>query len=127
MGNAHLTYEELNTVLIRIEACLNSRPITPLSTDPSDLSYLTPGHFLIGESLISIPEPDLNNPNVPMNRLDRLQRVLRLTQQIWSRWSKSKEYLNQLQETKRWKTSQGNTIKVGSIVVVREDNSLPLH
>jgi len=45
LGNASLTYEELNTILIRIEACLNSRPITPLSTDPSDLSYLTPGIF----------------------------------------------------------------------------------
>ena len=38
--NAYLIYEELNTILILIEACLNSRPITPLSTEPSDLSYL---------------------------------------------------------------------------------------
>ncbi|XP_022170758.1 uncharacterized protein LOC111034046 [Myzus persicae] len=122
LGNASLTYEELNTILIRIEACLNSRPITPLSTDPSDLSYLTPGHFLIGDSLIAIPEPDLNN--TPMNRLNRWQQISRLTQQIWSHWSK--QYLNQLQEIKKWKQNKGRSIKVGTVVIIREDNLPPL-
>lgn len=41
-----LTYDEFYTLLVQIEACLNSRPLTPLSTDPLDLSVLTPGNFL---------------------------------------------------------------------------------
>ncbi|XP_055309622.1 uncharacterized protein LOC129573263 [Sitodiplosis mosellana] len=45
-----LTYEELSTVLVRIESCLNSRPLCPLTSDIDDLDVLTPGHFLIGES-----------------------------------------------------------------------------
>ena len=35
VGEARLTYEELTTILAQIEACLNSRPLTPLP-EPSD-------------------------------------------------------------------------------------------
>jgi len=46
LGSAALTFKELNTLLVRFEAMLNSRPLTPLSTDPSDLSVLRPAYFL---------------------------------------------------------------------------------
>ena len=54
IGDLNLTFEYLNTLLIQIEAVLNSRPLTPLSDDPKDLSALTLGHFLIGEPLTTI-------------------------------------------------------------------------
>lgn len=73
VGNAHLHFEELSAVLTRTEACLNSRPITPMSSDPNDTSFLTPGHFLIGDSLLSIPKPDLSN--IPTSHLTRWRRV----------------------------------------------------
>ncbi|CAI6373574.1 unnamed protein product [Macrosiphum euphorbiae] len=46
-----MTFDETTTLSCPIEAVLNSRPLTPLSSDPSDFNALTAGHFLIGESI----------------------------------------------------------------------------
>lgn len=73
IGNAVLTLEELYTILSRIEACLNSHALSPLSSDPSDLNVLTPGYFLVGGSMTSLPEQDM--ANVPASRLRRWQLV----------------------------------------------------
>lgn len=62
-----LTFDETTTLLCKVEAALNSRPLTPMSSDPADLSVLTPGHFLIGESLMLPPEPDVSY--ISLNRL----------------------------------------------------------
>jgi len=50
----HRYTEELPTLLAKIEACLNSRPLSPMSEDKTDLSALTPGPFLVGGPLLSI-------------------------------------------------------------------------
>jgi len=42
MGSRTLSKAEFATLLCQIEACLNSRPMTALIDDPSDLSALTP-------------------------------------------------------------------------------------
>ncbi|XP_018377309.1 PREDICTED: uncharacterized protein LOC108770303 [Trachymyrmex cornetzi] len=67
IGELLFTFEEFNTFTIEIEGILNSRPISALSSDPNDLSALTPAHFLIGKPLNSLPELDLSS--VPANRL----------------------------------------------------------
>lgn len=59
IGESILTYEELATLLTQIEAILNSRPLSPLSEDSEDCEALSPGHFLVGDALSVIPEPNL--------------------------------------------------------------------
>jgi hypothetical protein len=86
LGVSLVTYEEMYTLLTRIEACLNSRPITPMSNDPLDFEILTPGHFLIGESLTAPVETNLRP--VPDNRLSRWQRIEQLRQHFWVRWTR---------------------------------------
>ena len=55
VGNQILSQGELSTYVTEIEAILNSRPLTPLSTSPNDLESLMPAHFLIGEPLKTLP------------------------------------------------------------------------
>ncbi|XP_070151009.1 uncharacterized protein [Polyergus mexicanus] len=73
IGDTALTYEELTTLLVQIEAVLNSRPLCPLSDDPEDLAALTFGHFIIGAVPTTIPEPSLSA--VPLPRLSRWQLI----------------------------------------------------
>lgn len=94
LGNAYFTHEELNTILTRLETCLNSRPLTLLSLDPSDPHSLTLGQFLIGGALCALPEKDVSS--MPISLLTRWSKVIQVSQQIWYRWSR--EYLEQLQE-----------------------------
>lgn len=121
VGNSILTFEELYTVLTQIEACLNSRPLCPSSSDPGDLDVLTPGHFLIGEALTAFPEPNLTQ--LRLNQLDRWQLVQRLTQHFWSRWHR--EYLAQLQQRTKWKVKRDN-LQRDDLVLIKEDNTPPL-
>ena len=50
IGDVRLSFEELTTVLTQVEACLNSWPLTPISSEDDGIEVLTPGHFLIGQS-----------------------------------------------------------------------------
>jgi len=96
---------------------LNSRTHIALRKEPNDPSYLTPGHFLIGAPLTSLPEPDFTNTT--MNTLSRWQRVQRFNQQLWKRWSA--DYLNSLQQRTKW-CSQQPDLQPGMLVLLREDN-----
>ncbi|CAG9115038.1 unnamed protein product [Plutella xylostella] len=118
---AHLTYEEMITCLNQIEAILNSRPLTPLSSDPSDLSFLSPSHFLIGRPLTSVPYPQVSDSNV--HRLDRFQRIEFLRQHFWKRYCA--EYVTLLQQKTKWLTSTGH-LQVGSLVLVKDKTQPPL-
>lgn len=59
LSNCNQTFEELNTTFTLIEAILNSRPLTPISSGPADYTPLKPGHFLIGRPLTCLLQRDL--------------------------------------------------------------------
>lgn len=122
MGLSRVTFEELTTLTSQVEAVLNSRPLTPESTDPSDLRALTPGHFLIGQPLTTIPDPDVTE--LPTNRLVRYQLIQQMLQLFWKRWSA--EYITRLQQRPKWMQSQ-ESIEVGALVIIKDDNLAPLH
>ncbi|GBM59033.1 hypothetical protein AVEN_7415-1 [Araneus ventricosus] len=117
-----LNFEEMTTLLCQIEACINSRPLTPLSSDPSDISALTPGHFLIGSSLLDLPEPTNAQPKLPLSV--RWQTIQYQRKQFWTRWSR--EYLHHLQHRPKW-ASPKRDLQVDDLVLVQDPLSSPLH
>ena len=119
--NVKLTFEEFYTLICRVEAVLNSRLLCPMPNNPDNLQVLTPGHFLIGTSLLA--PPDQNLIDLPSNRLSRWSHVQQIVQQLWKFWSH--DYLHQLQHRNKWKDIQAN-VTIGDLGLVKEDNLPPL-
>lgn len=119
LAHANLTYEEMNTVLVQIESILNSRPLTPLSSDPRDLVPLTPAHFLIGRTLMMLPSPQVNDTTLSVSRY---MRTHQLKAHFWSRYYK--EYISELQKRQKWH-KDGRRLKLGEMVVIKDDRLPP--
>lgn len=117
LGNIRLTFEDFNTLIIEIEAIVNSRPLWAVPTQPSGQEALTPGHFLISKPLNMLPEPNVSH--IPINRLNQCQYLQRLRGEFWKVWSHER-----LQTRQKWKNTQPN-VRPGQIVLVSEDNEPP--
>ncbi|XP_029156972.1 uncharacterized protein LOC114929574 [Nylanderia fulva] len=120
IGEATLTYEEMATLLSQVEACLNSRPLQPLTDDPEDFSALTPGHFLIGSALSAVPEPSLTEES--SSRLSRWQLLQKMKDHFWSRWSR--EYLHTLAHRPKW-FKINREARVGRLCLIRHEMTAP--
>ena len=114
------TYEKFYTILCKIEAILNSRPIIPLSDDPEDFQALTPGHFLIGRPLTALPEV---NHHQKSSQLSNWNGVQQIQQKFWQLWYR--EYLHLLQ-TRPVGFREERKLKLGQLVLLKEDNLPPM-
>ncbi|XP_075168994.1 uncharacterized protein LOC142241135 isoform X1 [Haematobia irritans] len=121
IGTHILTFDELHTVTCQAEAIINSRPLTPISSDPNDLHPLTPAHFLVGRPLTTIPEPSQINENP--SSLKRYHILRWIHQTFWDRWRN--EYLNTIQQKTKWAGSRQN-LQLNDLVLIKEDTSPPL-
>lgn len=107
-----LTFEECYTLLVEIEAVLNSRPLTPLSNDRRDLSTLTPSH------LFKMIQPVQNSYlETPDNRLSRWKHLQKVRQDFWRRGQR--EYLSELQRRYKW-TTEDPKLQKGTLVLLRQ-------
>ena len=129
IGNSQLTYEELLTAVIEVEAMLNSRPLTYLAPDDLD-EPLTPSHLLTGRRILSLPDLPIGNEEdyLPQPSQDELTRRMnhlnRILEHFWTRWKR--EYLLELRNAHRYHGSSQRTadspIAVGDIVIIHDEN-----
>jgi len=119
MENHHFSFEEFTTMLCRVEAVFNSRPLTPLSSEPSDLGYLSLGHFLIGQPLLAVPPRTSTQDK--SNLVNRWKIMDQCHQEFWRQWSN--EYLTTLQSRMKWHF-EAPSIRLNDVVIIR-DNQIP--
>ena len=129
LGRASVNLVTLQTIVVEIETILNDRPLTYVSSDVKDEQPLTPAHLLYGRRITCLPNEsleedeliDLNfNENVEIQR--NAKRVL-LQRHFYQRWRQ--EYLTSWREFHQNTGTDKETIKVGDIVQVH-DNNVPL-
>ncbi|XP_017485841.1 PREDICTED: uncharacterized protein LOC108374358 [Rhagoletis zephyria] len=120
LGESLVSYEEFNTLLTEVEACVNSRPLYEGTTTTVDHEALTPGHFIVGEPLKSIPEPE--GQRFCGNLHQRWQLITAIRQHFWRRWRD--EYLVSLQRRTKWFRPSRN-LEEGDVVAIFNEPTPP--
>ncbi|XP_046857876.1 uncharacterized protein LOC124451299 [Xenia sp. Carnegie-2017] len=121
LGNARLTFDELLTVLVEVEATLNSRPLT-YTYDEVGSEPLTPSHLVTGRRLLSMPDDVSGEEESDEGYCKkRYQYLSKKKIHFWNRWRKV--YLVDLREFhKQDKDNTNRVVQRGDVVTVYEDN-----
>ena len=106
------------TFMCEVESIMNSRPITPVSSDPNYMEPLTPNHLLLLKSELTL-SPGLFKKEDSFSRR-RWKQVQYLADIFWRRWSK--ECLPLLQLRQKCVLPQRN-LAVGDVVLVATESS----
>ena len=128
ISHARLTFDELVTVVIEVEATLNSRPLSYVSPDDLD-EPLTPAHLLTGRRLTSLPDlltsnedTDYTTPTSPADITRRVKHLNIILSHFWKRWRQ--EYLSELRDAHRSSSKEHTGDRSPNVgdVVVHDDN-----
>ena len=128
IGRATLTYDELLTVITEIEANLNSRPLTYISSEDLE-EPLTPAHLLTGRRLTVLPDPfmqdDDDNYDAPTSHEEITRRVRHVSltkSKFWKRWKD--EYLTGLRGSHHLMQvpgSNGKFVAISDLALVNDE------
>lgn len=123
IGCQKYTYGDYLTLLKKIEAILNSRPLYAPTDDPFDAPVVTPGHLLVGRPLVC--PPPINPPSQTNFSVQRVRKEQeKMVQSFWDHWQS--DYLTSLIPRKKWKKVEKN-IEIGQVVLVQDNNLPPSH
>ena len=116
-------------MITEIEAMLNDRPLTYLSSDITDLEPLMTSRLLYARRIRPAPHPldspaDSDDPDFQVNDSTfrkTVNRQTRLIQQFWQRWKC--ECLTSLRKSHRTSGHNERVIKKEDVVIVHDDKS----
>ena len=127
LGRARINLIALQTLVTEIEAVLNDRPLTYVSSDVNDIEPLTPAHLIYGRRIISLPYPhvdedEIEDPDFINDSEARRAKsqALRL-KHFESRWRK--EYLTSLREFHKNTGKNEQSVRVGDVVLIHSEKA----
>ena len=93
LGRAFITLPVLQTIVVKIEAVLNDRPLTYVSSDVLDVEPLTLAYLICGRRITSLPhsyddntdDPDYLDGTAMRKGHDNRSRILQHFQSRWKR------------------------------------------
>ena len=134
LHNKRITVDELQTLLVEIEARVNNRPLTYISDTVNEPEALTPNHLLHGTTIESIPlvinteqikDPDFTKlGNITgedlRKQFNKNSKLMKQWNMIWHR-----DYLTSLIEHHYGtdSTSIDYNLKAGDVVLIEGDQS----
>ncbi|KRY45107.1 hypothetical protein T03_9878 [Trichinella britovi] len=93
VGRSLLTFDELQTVLCEVEARINDRPLTLVSSVAQDELALNPAQFLIGWSLATLPDGNGGARSTGMKHLLRRRaHQKKVIAHLWKRWRRERRH-----------------------------------
>ncbi|KAK2559004.1 hypothetical protein P5673_018632 [Acropora cervicornis] len=107
VGEQIVSHESLRALMTGVQGILNSRPLTPVSSDPRDLEPITPNHLLLLRSNLNLPPVVFSKEDIYGRRRNR------------QRWSK--EYWPTLNERSKWLKPQPS-LAIGDLVLIVDEN-----
>ena len=110
----------LNTTFCLVEFALNSRPLTPVSADPSDLGAIKPNYFLLDDQATRIPSI-VGVDELAFDHRKRYACAQSYANAIWVRLFK--EYVPALNRRSMWQTPAEQHLKVGDLVWIVEESN----
>lgn len=114
-GPTRLTHEVLTTIMAEVMAIMNSRPLTPISTDAEMPQILSPAMLLTQKASVAPAPPG----DFRMGHLHKSQwrQVQSLADSFWKRWRQ--EYLTTLQLRRKWIDDRAN-IQEGDVILLKD-------
>jgi len=130
IGKNRITEGQLRTIITDVEAALNDRPLTYVSTEKSDSEPITPSHLLFGRRIIPFPmdnPPEWDEDEDPTftltttNLVATAQLKSKVIHDFMARWKH--EYLSALREFQQHTSGKNrDVIQPGDVVIVHDDN-----
>ena len=115
-----LHVDALNTLIVEIEGVVNRRPLTALSTNPEDLTPITPAHILYPavfahSSSILVPVTTSSQAEDVRSSWKTVQSRVNA---FWKTWSR--EYVTLLHNRPKWSKTRKN-LKIGDLVLIVDE------